>query len=361
MTQDLMSNEQKKFAEKLIEWYLVHKRDLPWRSTKDPYVIWLSEIILQQTRVKQGLPYFNKFLEKYPNVEAFAAAPEKEIMKLWQGLGYYSRARNMMICAQTVVQNYGGKFPETYKELQKLKGIGKYTAAAIASFSFKECVPVIDGNVYRVLARLFGFEQDISQSTAFAFYFKENAALISKKKPDLYNQAIMEFGALQCVPRSPDCFSCIFEAQCFANVQGTQQDFPVKTKKIKKKHRYFYYFLIQHEDELLIRYRSGNDIWNGLYDFYGLESDEEKDFDDMIDKEFGAFLKEGTLSVFPSNLKHILTHQVIYAKFFLLEVGNENLFETIKEKFGLLKTSLSELDSFPRPILIEKFLKSDFL
>lgn len=352
---------RKNFAELLVSWYNIHKRDLPWRETTDPYVIWLSEIILQQTRVQQGLPYFRKFVAAYPTIADFARAEEKDILRLWQGLGYYSRARNMMTCAKIVMEEHGGKFPESHQELLKLKGIGKYTAAAMASFSHNERVPVIDGNVYRVLSRIFGVDHDISRSDAYRKFESISADLMEEAEPALYNQAIMEFGATHCVPRSPNCGDCPFTEGCFARANELQAVLPVKTKKIKKRQRYLYYFVIRHKEDVLLHHRTKKDIWSGLYDFFHLEFDSPQNLDDLFQKE-GKFLAEsGTLSVYPKEHKHILTHQIIHASFFLVEVGHKNTFDTIKDKFELIRASIKELDEFPNPVLIDKFLKSDFL
>ncbi|WP_161622743.1 A/G-specific adenine glycosylase [Cesiribacter andamanensis] len=205
---------------KLLDWYQRNQRDLPWRQTRDPYRIWLSEVILQQTRVQQGLPYYQRFVEKFPTVEALAAATQQEVLRLWQGLGYYSRARNLHACAQQVVAQWGGAFPQTYHLLLSLPGIGRYTAAAIASFAFKEAVPVVDGNVYRVLARLYADPTDIAKPQAFAHFFALAQQLIDPRQPDVFNQALMEFGALHCTPQKPLCLYCPLKEHCQAYALG---------------------------------------------------------------------------------------------------------------------------------------------
>jgi len=220
----------KDFSARLVEWYLQNKRELPWRTTKDPYKIWLSEIILQQTRVAQGLPYYLKFIEKYPNVRALANADEQEVLRLWQGLGYYSRARNLHAAAKYVANELGGNFPDSYQKLKQLKGVGDYTAAAIASFAYQEKVAVVDGNVYRVLARLFGIEIDINSNEGKKTFSKLANELITQYQPDLHNQAMMEFGALHCTPANPNCMFCPFTTECEARLTQRQSVLPIKIK-----------------------------------------------------------------------------------------------------------------------------------
>src|SRR5688572_6460539 len=259
------------FSDKVAEWYKLNKRDLPWRDTQDPYKVWLSEIILQQTRVNQGLPYYFKFLETFPTIQALANATEHQVLRLWQGLGYYTRARNLHKCAKVVVSKYNGQFPNNFKSLLGLPGIGEYTAAAIASFSFKEPVAVVDGNVFRVLSRLFGIENEINSPEGKKVFTSLANSLISKKFPDLHNQAMMEFGALHCLPKKPPCLTCDFQLTCFAAQHDLQTVFPRKAKAKASRKRYFYYVVIQKGRSLLMRKREAKDIWHGLYDFYLME------------------------------------------------------------------------------------------
>lgn len=359
MSTDSQINTTQTFSQSLIDWYDLNKRDLPWRNTTDPYIIWLSEIILQQTRVQQGLPYFNKFLEAYPDVESFACSSEQEILKLWQGLGYYSRARNMLACARDIVEKFDGKFPDNYRDLQKLKGIGKYTAAAIASFAYKEPVPVLDGNVFRVLSRVFGLESDIGEPKSYKLFFDKAKTLVSLDSPDQFNQAIMEFGALHCTPKAPHCDECIFISECFAYRHGLQADLPVKKKKIKKRTRHFNYFVIHWEDKVLLNKRQGSDIWQGMYEFLLFESGEEKDFDGLIRNEAKFLFNQGNLITCSSNFKHVLTHQTIFAKFFLFSIINRNSFEVIKENFELEEIKIDDLHSKPVSRLIDKYLEKE--
>ncbi len=344
------------FSEKLLKWYHPNKRELPWRNTKDPYQIWLSEVILQQTRVAQGLPYYEKFVEQYPTIQLLADADENEVLRLWQGLGYYSRARNMHTTAKIIVNDFGGVFPNTYKDLLKLKGIGPYTAAAIASFAFDEKVAVVDGNVYRVLARVFGIETDISSHEAKRIFGDLANELISASSPSTYNQAIMEFGATHCMPVNPGCMFCVFHYDCVANAIGKQALLPVKSKKVKVKNRFFNYFVIEKANQFLMNQRTEKDIWSGLYDFYLLESEESLiELDAIEDAFLQQVLSKSTIKNISDNYKHILTHQRIEAKFWYIVLTDEVAFV---ENFHFY--SLEEIEDLPKPILIEKYLKNNF-
>ena len=263
----------KDFSPLIITWYNQNKRDLPWRNSQDPYLIWLSEIILQQTRVAQGLPYYVKFVRAYPTLAVLAAAEEEEVLRLWQGLGYYSRARNMLKCARLLTKAYNGAFPASFEELKKLPGVGPYTAAAIASLAFGIAVPSIDGNVYRVLARIFGLEADITGARAFREFYQLAADLMDEAQPGVFNQAVMDFGAGICSPKNPGCAGCIFQNRCVANSQGKQQMLPVKLGKVKKRTRHFNYVVIKAGNQLALRRRPGGDIWQGLYEFHLIEAD----------------------------------------------------------------------------------------
>jgi len=308
------------FQSEIVKWYLINKRDLPWRGTTNPYVIWLSEIILQQTRVEQGLPYFLKFLENFPDVEAFANASEEKVLKLWQGLGYYSRGRNMLQTAKYVMEYYEGRFPTSYHELVKLKGVGNYTAAAISSFSSNEKQAVVDGNVYRVLARYFGIEEPINSGLGQKIFAELAKELIADQEPSLYNQAVMEFGALHCKPKSPLCSECPVRIGCYAFKNKKVAELPVKLKKLKIKKRWFNYFVGITDDEILAKQRMPGDVWQHLYDFPLIETEEEVS---IINVGFMAKIVE----IFGENVqvrflerkKHILTHQIIYVQFFAID------------------------------------------
>ena len=254
-----------KFHNTLINWYLQNKRDLPWRKTTDPYQIWLSEIMLQQTRVAQGTPYFLSFTTAFPTVFDLAKANEEQVLKLWQGLGYYSRARNLHKTAQYVANELSGEFPDNYKDLLKLKGVGEYTAAAIASFSYNEPVPVVDGNVFRVLSRYFDMETDIAVASAKKEFAALAFELMPKDKPAIFNQAIMEFGALQCVPKNPNCNVCVFNTSCAALQKKKVDQLPVKSKKLKVRNRFFNYLVVSDDNEnTIIQKRTAKGIWHNL-------------------------------------------------------------------------------------------------
>lgn len=346
--------EPKVFANQVIKWYEHHKRDLPWRHTKDPYKIWLSEIILQQTRVVQGMPYYENFVMQYPTVFDLAAASETEVLRLWQGLGYYSRARNLHTCAIMVVADYGGQFPDTYDELLKLKGIGKYTAAAIASFAFDRPNAVVDGNVYRVLSRVFGLEDDIASSQGAKVFEQKANELISHEQPASYNQGIMEFGAIQCTPANPACGLCPFSENCFAFNHSAQSRLPVKSKKIKVRSRYFNYVVFTDGEQFLMQARGAGDVWQGLYDFHLFESDKPLITEELLGKlsEIGGndIILQDESGVY----KHILTHQRIFAKFFKVQVAD---FSDVMRLTATLPFSKEELMDLPKPKLILNYLE----
>lgn len=347
--------ERRTFSEVLQNWYQRNKRDLPWRNTKDPYMIWLSEVILQQTRVVQGLPYYNKFVEKYPTVVDLAHSDENDVLRLWQGLGYYSRARNMHQTAKIIAHDLNGKFPETYAGLLKLKGIGPYTAAAIASFAFDEKVAVVDGNVYRVLARLFGVETDISSHEAKKVFGDLANELISAESPGIHNQAMMEFGATYCTPANPECMFCVFHYDCEANAKGKQAVLPVKSKKVKVRKRYFDYFVIEQSGRLLLSKRGAKDIWEGLYDFYLVESNDKLLEIEEIDNDFLLdIFPDSTIKNISEMYKHVLTHQSIEVRFWHV-VLNEDKGLQIPLDYEFY--SWQEVENLPKPILIEKYLK----
>lgn len=345
------------FQSEIINWYLNHKRDLPWRGTSDAYVIWLSEVILQQTRVEQGLPYFNRFLENYPTVQAFAGATETQILKLWQGLGYYSRGRNMLYTAVQVCDLYNGQFPTRYDELIKLKGIGDYTAAAIASFSSNESKAVLDGNVFRVLSRYFGVAEPINSSTGKKQFLSLAQSLISDQDASVYNQAIMEFGALQCKPKSPDCSICPIQGGCFARAKDLVSTLPVKLNKVKKRTRYFNYFVCLADETILVKKRSAGDIWQELYDFPLIETGEsyhhdQEYFRGQLQVAFGGNCNVTALS----RQKHLLTHQTIYVQFF----GLDNYIINFNQDAGIKWVSLREFDELPQPKVITNFMNMHF-
>lgn len=350
------------FAEQIIGWYQNHQRNLPWRTTKDPYRIWLSEIILQQTRVAQGTPYYQKFIYKYPTVYDLAAASEQEVLRLWQGLGYYSRARNLHACAKTIVNEHKGVFPDNYQLLKKLKGIGAYTAAAIASFAFNETVPVVDGNVYRVLSRVFGITEDIGSTKGQKEFRKIAEKLVPKGKANVYNQAIMEFGALQCTPQKPACLLCPVHTQCYAFQHGQQHLLPVKKKTITIKKRYFHYLVIKHNHKLMMQQRSVQDIWGGLYEFYLIEHPEKlQPVASLDDPLFNTLIqKKVPVTEIPGIYEHRLTHQRLSVKFFEADISDKIFMDSLLQRFNFAAFSIGEIKDLPKPILINKFLTDKY-
>lgn len=340
------------FSKPLIHWYLQNKRNLPWRKMTGAYPIWLSEIMLQQTRVAQGLPYFLRFIDAFPTVHDMAAAPEEQVLKLWQGLGYYSRARNLHATAKLVAFEMGGNFPDSYAGLLKLKGVGDYTAAAIASIAYGEDVAVVDGNVYRVLSRVFGIDTDISSGGAKKQFTELAASLMPKKQASEFNQAMMEFGALQCVPKSPDCTICIFNKDCVAFTTGRVGELPVKLKKTKVSNRYFNYIVVKDSSGYsLVQKRTAKGIWHNLYEFPLLETESLTSVDDAIKgiKTFeglGFVPKEVTLVA--DVIVHKLSHQHLHIRFW--EVT------TNEEVNGAVPADV--LKAYPFPIVIHNFIEN---
>jgi A/G-specific adenine glycosylase len=346
--------DKRYFSEKVAEWYEENKRNLPWRATNDPYKIWLSEIILQQTRVAQGLPYYEKFIARFPNVASLAAATEQEVLRLWQGLGYYTRARNLHKCAKLIVNHFDQRFPRRYEELLELPGIGEYTAAAIASFSSNERVAVVDGNVFRILSRLFGIEDEINSpggKKAFSILATE---LIKYAEPATHNQAMMEFGAIWCTPKSPRCDDCAFLNHCVAASKGIQHLLPVKAKAKKSRQRYFYYFVVKKGQSLMMRKRQGKDIWHGLFDFYLVETNRRTGIDQLL-RETPALKKKFTLANIEISkpYRHVLSHQTINARFITTSFSTPPVLEEPELKLY----SRKKIAELPKPVLISRFLE----
>ena len=339
------------FSTKLINWYTVNKRDLPWRSTNNPYYIWLSEIILQQTQVVQGTPYYHAFTSQFPTVFDLANANEEDVLKLWQGLGYYSRARNLHWSAKYIVNELDGVFPDTYKDILKLKGVGDYTASAIASICFNEVTAVVDGNVYRALSRIFGIETPIN-STPGQKEFKALAQqLIDKQQPAIFNQAIMEFGARQCKPKNPDCSVCPFKTSCLALKENKIAVLPVKLKKTKVTKKYFNFIVIISKNEkTILEQRIGSGIWQNLYQFPLIETEKPSTYnnikskienlDVLADMNFDVHLYNDT------DIIHKLSHQHLYTKFWIVSID-----KSIENGIDI-----SNIEDFPVPILIGNFI-----
>jgi A/G-specific adenine glycosylase len=346
----------KDFSSRLIAWFETHQRNLPWRHTQDPYKIWLSEVILQQTRVKQGLPYYEKFLQTFPHVQALAAASEEEVLRCWQGLGYYSRARNLHRAAQQVAE-VGGVFPKNYKTLKKLRGVGTYTAAAIASFAYGEAgVAVVDGNVYRVLARIFGLDAPIDSTQGQKKFSQLAHQLLPEGNSSAHNQAIMEFGALHCTPKAPKCADCPLAVECVARAQKKQSELPVKARKTKVRNRYLHYLHISFQDKSLWIQRNEKGIWQGLYTFPMIESSTYLSVKELC-KELSEVkiikhIKEKQM------LKHILSHQVLLAKFYQITLEDEKKFITLGERLKAKAYTEQEVYALPKPVLMQKYAEA---
>ena len=342
----------------LINWYTENRRDLPWRKNPTPYQVWLSEVILQQTRVNQGMDYYLRFVEKWPTVSELAKASEEEVLKMWQGLGYYSRARNLHKCARQVVTEYEGQFPADYEKLKRLKGIGNYTAAAIASIAFNLPYAVVDGNVYRVLSRLFDIDTPININEGQTLFSQLADNLLNRKQPGLHNQALMEFGALHCTPKNPNCLLCPLQAQCLAFAHQTMMLRPVKLQKVKVTTRYFNYLVIRMNDNAYLHKRSNNDIWKNLYDFPCIESEKPMTVEEVVDTEQFQQLLEGNtfkISKVSPIYTHKLTHRTILAQF--IEIKLEQKLLQIETK-DLFLTRETELANFPIPRLIDLYLNT---
>ncbi len=346
------------FAEKLLRWHQDVDRRLPWKEDRDPYKTWLSEIIMQQTRVAQGTPYYLKFVAAYSTITDLANAPEDDVMKLWQGLGYYSRARNLHHAAKTVRDDFGGLFPTDYKDILSLKGVGKYTAAAIASFAYGKEYAVVDGNVIRVLSRYFGITDAVDHSATLKLLNEKAAKLIKGADPAAYNQAIMDFGATYCTPKSPSCTSCIYADVCKAHNNDLVSEIPFKAKKIKKRTRHLHYLIITDGlGNTIIRHRQEKDIWQSLYDYPCMEMESDKQLDQesigvYLLSNFGLEISD--LKYPTKAYKHILTHQTLFGQFYQVQV--KKILELSKP---YLQVKTKEVESYALPVLLTNHLKDE--
>jgi A/G-specific adenine glycosylase len=355
---------KKRFTRLLLDWNQhENRRQMPWKGEKDPYKIWISEIILQQTRVEQGLNYYNRFVKLFPNVGKLASAPPEKVFKAWEGLGYYSRCRNLLASAQYINNELGGRFPEDYKKIISLKGVGPYTAAAIASFAFGLPHAVTDGNVYRVLSRVFGIFQ-AADSTEGKKYFSALAEeLLDKKQPAKYNQAIMDFGATICKPSNPGCGNCIFNKHCYAFLNNAVNELPVKSKKQRVKKRWFYYLVIgdkknRRSVSYAIRKRISRDIWQDLYEFPLFESEKPaviKSILSKMEKQLGLDKKNYNMTGISPEFKQQLSHQLIVGRFISIELD-----PSIKINGDLTWVKKEQMNSYPFPQYINQFLSSHF-
>lgn len=341
-----------KFSDILVDWYGVNKRDLPWRETGDPYIIWISEVILQQTRVAQGYDYFLRFVRRFPDVGTLANAGEDEVMKYWQGLGYYSRARNLHEAAKSIT----GKFPDTYEGVRALKGVGDYTAAAICSCAYNLPYAVVDGNVYRVLSRYLGIDTPIDSTEGKKLFALLADEMMDKKQPGLYNQAIMDFGAIQCTPASPDCLFCPLADSCVALAKGLVGKLPVKQHKTKTINRYFNYIYVRMGAYTFLNKRRGNDIWKNLFEFPLIETDVETAEEELFAlPAFRSLFADGEVASVRcvlKNVKHVLSHRIIYANFYEVELPEDS-----KSFSAYRKVETDELERYAVPRLIHSFME----
>lgn len=342
----------------LINWFATNRRDLPWRHNPTPYQVWLSEVILQQTRVNQGMDYYLRFIERWPTVTDLAKASEEEVLKMWQGLGYYSRARNLHHCAQQVVAEYKGQFPADFEKFRQLKGIGDYTAAAIASIAFNLPHAVVDGNVYRVLSRLYDIDTPININEGQTLFAQLADDLLNREQPGLHNQALMEFGALHCTPKNPNCLLCPLQAQCLAFTNQTVMQRPVKLQKVKVTTRYFNYLVIRVKNNIYLHKRNDNDIWKNLYDFPCIESEQPMSVDEVLASEqFKQLIENKPFTIIKTSpiFTHKLTHRTIVAQFIEIKL-EQNLLQI--ETKDLFLTPETDLGNFPIPRLIDLYLNT---
>jgi A/G-specific adenine glycosylase len=342
----------------LLDWYRQNHRDLPWRRTNDPYAIWLSEVILQQTRVEQGMPYWFRFLEAFPTVNDLANADEQEVLRLWQGLGYYSRARNLQAAAKLIRDEFNGVFPNQYNQIRSLKGIGDYTAAAISSIAFDLPHAVVDGNVYRFLSRLFAISTPIDSTIGKKEFSELANELLDKNNPGMFNQALMEFGAIQCKPSNPDCSICPFLQHCQSYASNSVSEYPVKSKKTKTRNRYFDFLIISDEKNTILQKRLEKDIWQGLYQFPLLESTtKNKSKLDLSQSEVANFFDVKSFKIVKSSIivKHVLSHQIIFAKFWWIACED---ISALGESH-LMVVPWSQLSNYGMPQLLVKYLEKE--
>ncbi|GHT21084.1 A/G-specific adenine glycosylase [Bacteroidia bacterium] len=346
------------FAKILAGWYQISQRNLPWRGTQDPYKIWVSEIILQQTQVRQGLDYYNRFVERFPDVRSLAEADEQDVLLHWQGLGYYSRARNLHSAAKTIVQVHGGVFPKDYQAVRNLKGIGEYTAAAITSFAWNMPYPAVDGNVFRFLARLFAIDEPIDTGKGKKYFTELAGTLMDKSDARQFNQAMIEFGALQCTPTAPGCSTCPFVDHCAALAKNAVAHYPVKQNKTQTKNLYLYYFHIQAGSPpyTYLKKRTEKGIWQNLFEFPLLESEVPLDFNELCQtKQFQEWFPPTENLQFKlviENKKHVLSHRIIYATFYTANAGAQ--FATPAAMF---KVKANEIDQYPMHRLMSFYLR----
>jgi A/G-specific adenine glycosylase len=340
----------------LLKWYSANKRDMPWRNTKDAYKIWLSEVILQQTRVTQGWDYYLRFIEKYPTVKHLAAAPEQDVLKLWQGLGYYSRARNLHSAAKSIVANHKGQFPSEYMAIRALKGVGDYTAGAIASIAFNLPYPSVDGNVMRVYSRLFGISTPIDSTEGKRKLNEVVTELVPKQQPGEFNQALMELGALVCIPANPKCDTCPIQVACYAYMHKQTAQFPVKEGKTKQRKRYLNYIVVKSEGKVLMHLRTGKDIWQELHDFPVVETTNPVSETTFIkEKKWQEIIRITSPVILDISAErvHILSHQKLHARFYLIETAGT--IKTLPKDCRWI--AIKDIEKVAVPRLIEVYIR----
>ena len=345
------------FSNSLIKWFETYGRNLSFRKSKDPYSVWLSEIILQQTQMETGLKYYDTFIKKFPKIKDLAEAKEEEIYNMWQGLGYYNRAKNLHKTAILISEKMGGVFPKNYDELLKLPGVGRYTAAAISSICYNERKFVVDANVFRVLSRYYGINKNISNSNAYSF-FEDISLNIGKniKSVGVYNEAIMDFGGSVCTSKKPNCDKCVIRYSCIANRNDKQNFFPIKNKRGVKKNRYFNYFILENDELFLMQKRKQKDIWLNLNEFYLLEEkNKQKAVKNFLKKIEGH--KTGKLMSVPNKKKGVLSHQNIHINFFKIFIPNKNALSSIKKRLNLKFVNKTDINKYAVPKVIDNYLK----
>lgn len=346
-----------KTGKTFVTWYEQNKRALPWRETNDPYPIWISEIILQQTKVNQGISYYYNFIKQFPDIYTLANAPIEKVLKIWQGLGYYSRARNMHYAAQQVINQYQGKFPANFQELLKLKGIGEYTAAAIASIAFNIPEPALDGNVYRVLSRLYGIAESPQKADGKKIFRQKAMELIKNQSPGIFNQALMEFGALQCIPKNPDCTRCVLKNLCFAFKNNMVNELPLKKQRIKQRQRYFHFLHIHYQNKIYIEQRTQNDIWKLLYQLPLIETNKPVNTENLTKQTLWKNLFKGTrvnIQNISKEIIHQLSHQKLFTKFYYINIDHPNSY-LLK---NYMEINAEDIEKYSIPKLLDNFLRN---
>lgn len=348
---------QKTFTKILMRWNRGNTREMPWKGEKDPYRVWLSEIILQQTRVEQGTPYYQRFIQRYPTIEALSNAHDQEVFRLWQGLGYYNRCKNMLAAARMITAERQGRFPDTYEDILRLSGVGEYTAAAIASFAFGLPHAVVDGNVQRVLARFFGIRDEVNSTAGKKSFARLAGEVLDRGNPGIYNQAIMDFGATVCTPQQPSCPACPMGKSCYAAHRGLVADFPVKAPKARPRERFFHYLVFRHGELVYLRKRGTGDIWQNLYEFPLLEERMPMDEKQLLGKPALRALSGSIKSCRSSgNYRQRLTHQIIHAKFLEVKL-KQHLPDSWKKEY--FPVQVSELSLFAFPAIIVQYIGTE--